>query len=177
MASRFESDIVQRYKWPISLALIGLFLLQAFLQGAVDMHGVHSDRVGAVFVTIIPNIIAALLGALFVYFFLRPISHQKYIGAMRQVRAALKEIAKDQHLPPEIIQDVMKRVVRAASLLYFDGPEPDVPKVDRQLNESEVHCGTCDQGIPVEDGACAKCHDIQGSWAVDRPLPTALKLP
>jgi hypothetical protein len=124
MSSPAERGLVSRYIWLMIFLFAGLLFLQGLLQGAWGTDVLHGSGIKALLTSIIPNLIAALLGALLVYFFIRKIDHAKYLGALHPVRAVLQDLRRDNKISPDAVQDVMVRVVRAASLLYFGGQSP-----------------------------------------------------
>lgn len=118
---------------------------------------------------IAPNIIAALVAFIAVYFLIdRNDQRSRYIGAMRSIRLAAKTNKKTA-LTEEQVQDLMVASVESISLLYFGTSKP--PCSGLQLDgKSCTNCPGSPQAAS-SDGSCSKCNEIPECWSVrEKPV-------
>ena len=117
---------------------------------------------------VIPNFIAALIGALVVYQFVKDDAKTHYVRAMRSLRSAVRDL----EVKPEDVQSLMKKFVPAVSMLYFKQDQPPVRSEDASVS-GQKKCFSCSASSAVQAGRCTICHDILASWRVeefpDRP--------
>lgn len=133
---------------------------------ALKMEGGMSfESALAVTKSLLPNLIASIVVGLCVYFFVRETDRKKYLKLLAPVRQLLQQYREANHLPPESVQELMKRIVPAMANLYFEAAKPDVPRAEREINKKNEQCETCGTKCDIQNGACIRCHDLLASWA------------
>jgi hypothetical protein len=147
------------------------FILVMFSAAAILLYGDLTIEGGltltaaaAVAKNLIPNLIAAIVVGLSVYFFVRETDTSKYLKLLAPVRRLLREYRDSEKLTPQSIQELMKRIVPAMSNLYFEAERPGVPRAERGIERKDEPCNTCGTKCEIQNGACIKCHDLLASW-------------
>jgi hypothetical protein len=140
-------------------ASLGILLVVQFM-----LENDSQSRLLKVIKDINPNFIAALVAALLVYYLLRDFNYERYLSALRPVRATLR----DEKLTSETTRKIMRGVVSAASTLYFGKPHPEVPRKDLGVNKENILCNTCNESCPIKGGSCPLCFDIVDSWQANQ---------
>jgi hypothetical protein len=115
--------------------------------------------------SLLPNLIASIVVGLCVYFFVRETDREKYLKLLAPVRQLLQQYREANQLPPESVQELMKRIVPAMANLYFEAAKPDVPRAEREIQKKDEPCETCGTKCDIQNGACIRCHDLLASWA------------
>jgi hypothetical protein len=152
------------------------FILVMFVAAALLLYidlriegGLTLNAAAAVAKSLIPNLIAAIVVGLCVYFFVRETDRNKYLKLLAPIRRLLREHRDSERLTPEAIQELMKRIVAAMSNLYFEAERPDVPRAEQEIEKKDEPCNTCGTKCDIQNGACIRCHDLLASWKEGQP--------